>query len=69
MKLDVPKLFTGTPVNSGITEDAEVLGERFKQRLHMFIVKNGLSGELLTNVETIMVSLSTFSEVFGFKAS
>ena len=48
MKLDVPNLFTAPQ---------SVPGEKLKEHLHSYIASNGLSRELLKNVDTIMVSL------------
>ena len=51
MKLDVPNLFTA-PRN-----DTSIPGEKFKEHLHYYIASNGLSRDLLKNVDVIMVSL------------
>ena len=51
MKLDVPNLFTAPQ------SDTSVPGEKLKEHLHSYIASNGLSRDLLRNVDAIMVSL------------
>ena len=48
MKLDVPDLFASPPHNT--------TSERFQENLHAYISKEGLSKDLLENVDKIMVS-------------
>ena len=57
MKLDVPNLFTGPPDDPGVLSGTSNPGEKFKEHLHSYIASNGLSRELLRNLDTIMVSL------------
>ena len=51
MKLDVPNLFTGLQSNTNVS------AEKFREHLHSYIASNSLQGELLKNVNVIMVSL------------
>ena len=48
MKLDVPDLFASSPHST--------TSERFQKDLHTYISSNGLSRDLLENVDKIMVS-------------
>ena len=48
MKLDVPDLFASPPHNT--------TSERFQKNLHTYISTNGLSRDLLKNVDKLMVS-------------
>ena len=69
MKLDVPKLFIGPPDDTGISCATSVPSEKFMQDLHSYIDSNELSRELLGNLDSIMVSLYNYSDVFQVEIS
>ena len=64
MKLDVPNLFVGPPVDTGTSCGTSVPSEKFTEDLHFYIDSNELSRELLRNFDSIMVSLYNYSDVF-----
>ena len=63
VKLDVPNLFIGPPLETGTQDDISVPAEKFKEHLHSYIASNDLQRELLKNVDVIMVSLFIFTDV------
>lgn len=63
VKLDVPNLFIGPPLETGIQGDSSVPAEKFMEHLHSYIASNDLQRELLKNVDVIMVSLFIFTDV------
>ena len=64
MKLDVPNLFIGPPDDTDISCGTGVPSEKFMKDLHSYIDSNELSRELLGNLDSIMVSLYNYSDVF-----